>query len=361
MPGVLRIGQDVGLLTNVRMAVEIGVGLAHLSDRRLSIPFDTPIPPAPVSPIADSEKGQPSRVVDLLELPLAVVPPEEWSELDQAAAEVHDWDTIGHGVCLVDGPADLDDPVLRDFLNGRKRVWTTPASPAEIVRIEGRLLSFYSYFFFASGPSRRNLHAILRGVRPRRPYRELGARIARGLGRYNAVHIRRSDLTIGIPAYDSVTPEQIAANVSGLLPADDRLLVCTEMEGSDELFDPLRARFADIVFANDLILGEHRHEFFDLPRHEDNALGLITQEIAKHADRFVGTMGSTFTAMIQRQRLLDDPTSRFVYTADFTPDGPTFDRGEFRDIRDGAFSWNRIALNMSPDVLAWFREWPEAA
>ena len=137
--------------------------------------------------------------------------------------------------------------------------------------------------------------------------------------------------------------------------------MCSEMRSDDVLFGPLRERFANVEFANDLILGAHRRSFFDLPRHEDNALGLVTQEVATRARSFVGTMGSTFTGMIQRQRVIGDPTERFLYTADFTPPGPSFVDGEFREIHDGCFSWNRIGLNMSPDVLAWFREWPEAA
>ena len=69
----------------------------------------------------------------------------------------------------------------------------------------------------------------------------------------------------------------------------------------------------------------------------------------------------TFTAMIQRQRLLRDPNERFLYTADFTPDGPLFQHGEFVERQGGSYSWNRIGYAMSPDVLAWFREWPESA
>ena len=89
--------------------------------------------------------------------------------------------------------------------------------------------------------------------------------------------------------------------------------------------------------------------------------GRIGKEVAARAQRFVGTIGSTFTSMIQRQRLLRDPNERFLYTADFTPDGPVFERGEFVEHRGGSYTWNRIGYAMSPDVLAWFREWPESA
>jgi hypothetical protein len=49
-----------------------------------------------------------------------------------------------------------------------------------------------------------------------------------------------------------------------------------------------------------------------------------------------------------------------VLVADYTPPGPQFRRCRFEEIADGTFSWNRLAYGMSPDVLGWFREWPES-
>jgi len=358
--GILRADLDVGLLTNIRMGAEIATGLAVLTGRRLSMPFDRAIPPAPQSSIPVARQGRPATLLDLLELPVEIVHSDEWELLAGERTEVVDWGAVGEAVCVLDPDADLEDPQLLDFANGRVRFVTPPLSDAAVIEVQGRLLSFYSYFFHGRPEALRQLHAVLRGVRPRRPYVALGARIASGLGLFNAIHLRRSDLTIGIPAYGEVTPEEVAANLASILPADELLVVCSEVDGRDELFDPVRQRFPQLVFANDLILNDHGNEFFSLPRHEDNALGLVTQELASRAMGFVGTIGSTFTAIIQRNRLLSDPNQRFLFTADFTPDGPTYHDGEFLDIADGAYSWNRINYAMSPDVLAWFREWPEA-
>jgi hypothetical protein len=361
MTGVLRADLDVGLLTNVRMGVEIATGLAFLTGRRLALPFDQPVPPAPRSSIAPADQGRPARVLDLFELPIDIVQPDEWDELGDVLTEVVEWGSAGETVCVCDDGVTDDDPQLLDFANGRTRLLRPPKSDANVVDLQGRLLSFPSYFFHARPVTHRRLHALLRGVRPRRPFVALGAQIAADLGAYNAMHLRRSDLTIGIPAYGDVTPTDVADNVAAVFPTDEPLVVCSEVDGRDELFDPIRRRFPTVLFANDVILGDHRAGFFDLPRHEDNALGLVTQEVASRAARFVGTIGSTFTGMIQRNRLGRNPNERFRFTADFTPDGPTFRDLEFVDITDGSYSWNRIGYAMSPDVLAWFREWPEAA
>ncbi len=360
MTGVLRTQFDVGLLNNVRMATEIAAGIAFLSGRRLSMPFERPIPPAPVSSISTRDSGRPATLLDLFELPIETVHPDEWHEIQSDRTTHVDWDRVSDAVCVCDGEIDYQDPQLLDFANGRTRFLTPPVSHAATLSINGRLLSFYSYFFFARPAQLRQLHAVIRGVRPRQPFVEAGASIAASLGSYTAVHIRRSDLTIGIPAYNDVTPDDVARNLEQLLDVDEQLIVCSEVPANDSLFDPLRARFPAIAFANDVILRDHRQTFFALPRHEDNALGLVTQQIAARAARFVGTMGSTFTALIHRERLARDPRERFLYTADFTPAGPTFREGQFQETKPGAYSWNRIGLTFSPDVFAWFREWPES-
>jgi hypothetical protein len=359
--GVLRMQHDIGLLSNVRMGVEIAVGLAHLTGRRLSSSLDRPIPGAPRSSIPDRQLGRPASVNDLFELPVPIVHADEFADVDSARTETIDWPDVSTAVCVVDGEIDLDDPELLDFANGRTKFVRPPASDVPVVSITGRPLGFYSYFFRASPAVRRGLHAVLRGVRPRRPYVELASSIARDLGPHNAVHLRRSDLTIGIPAYGHVTPDVIAGNLAAQLDTDETLLVCSEVDAGDELFDPLRRRFRELVFANDLILGDHGERFFGLPRHEDNALGLVTQEIASRSGRFVGTIGSTFTAMIQRNRLVRDADEIFRFTADYTPPGPVFRNGEFVEIAEGCYSWNRLGYSMSPEVLSWFREWPESA
>jgi len=359
--GILRTEFDVGLLSNVRMGAEIATGVAHLTGRRLCMPFEQPIPPAPASSIPAASRGRPATLLDLYEFPIDIVHPDEWADLETAPAEIVEWGEITDALLVCDDAFDIADPQLCDFANGRTRFLRPPSSEASIVDLRGRLLSFYSYFFFAPPPVRRRIHAVLRGLRPRLPFVAFGAHVARDLGSYDAVHIRRSDLTFGIPAYKDVTPQDVADDLTHVIDPTRRLLVCSEVEGDDPFFDPLRKRFGDIVFANDVILQDHRDGFFALPRHEDNALGLVTQQIAARAGRFVGTIGSTFTAMIQRERVQRDPTDRFLYTADFTPPGPCFRRGEFQEIADGSYSWNRLAYSMSPVALSWFREWPECA
>ena len=344
------------------MGLELGVGLAHLTGRRLALPFEDPIADAPAGPLDKNTRGTQSRILDLFEVPVEIVHPDEWEHDSQhLGRDTVDWGTYGAKVCVApDQSADLDDPLLAAFCNGREPV-AAPSSDAEVIEILGRPLAMYSYFFFATGPQKRMLHSVIRGVRARRPYRELGARIAGELGDFQAAHIRRSDLLLGLPAYKGVTPDAIAETTAKVLDPNRPLLLCTEAEPTDEVFAPLLDRFPNVIFANELIVGDHGQAFEALPRHDDNVLGLITQEVAARSSSFIGTMGSTFTAIIQRDRIVRDPTQTFLYTADYTPSGPLFRDGSFVDTAEGPFSWNRQQIAMSPDALAWFREWPEVA
>jgi hypothetical protein len=356
---VLRIDSDPGLLTNRRMSIEIGVALAALSGRRLSMPWSDPVGHAPGARPSKTVTRAPSAplISDLWEVPGDIVTDDEWRDHGGAAHTV-EWGPYSNCVYLGD-----DQPIpsehLRDFAHGRTRFVRVPDIDGD-VHVVGRPLVFYSYFIHASGERRRTMLEALDGVRVRQEYIDLASVISSEIGSYNVAHIRRSDLVLGIPAYADVTPAAIAEDLAANLPTDVPLVIATEDEPGSELFDPLRERFRDLVFLDQVILGDHRDAFAALPAHEDNALGIVTQEIALAAGRFFGTFGSTFTAYIHRERCRRDPTSSFEFTYDYSPPGPTFRNGRFVEANEGRYSWNRVGLAVSADVNGWLREWPEA-
>lgn len=360
MTGILRLDADPGLLTNRRMSVEIGVALAVLCGRRLSMPWSDPVGSAPgPRPASDPARDHRPRVGDLWEIPGDLVSDEEWREIEPGASRLDLAWNFGASVYLAD-PAAVPDPGVRDFANGRSRFVRVPDSDAEVVQITGRPLAWYSYFFHATGDARRRLLDAVRGVRLRELYQDLGVRIATDLGRFNVAHIRRTDLVKGIRAYAGVSPLRIADGVTDVLPVDEPLLIATEADPASTLFDPIRERYSDVLFVNDVILRDYKEWFEDLPANEDNALGAVTQVIASRADRFVGTMGSTFTGLIHRLRIQRDPAEPFCFTADFTPMGAELRNGAYVERRPGRYTWNRIGLAVAPGVASWLREWPEA-
>ena len=85
----------------------------------------------------------------------------------------------------------------------------------------------------------------------------------------------------------------------------------------------------------------------------------MTLLVAAEAERFAGTMCSTFTGWIHRQRLVTgrDTVQRWAYN-EFTH--VPFEDGRLPDQRAGAWSWTRAHPDLSPSSMSWAREWPEA-
>jgi hypothetical protein len=348
------------------MSLEIGVGLAALTGRRLSMPWGDRIGHAPGPGPARSRERVASNddvarptMLDLWEVPLDPVTEEEWSDAGGHEARTLDWGTFTKSVYLAGSDKTPPTSVI-DFANGRTRFVRVPVTDERALRIVGRPLAWYSYFFHATGDPRRRLLEAVGQVRLVQPYREFGTTVASDLGSYNVAHVRRTDMVRGIRAYAGVSPLTIATNLAAILPTDETLVIATEADPASTLFDPIKERFGDVVFLTDVVLSDHAPGFGSLPFHEDNALGVITQLVATRAVRFVGTMGSTFTGLIHRERRRRDPSAPFSYTADFTSAGPEFRDGQYVEGRQGRYTWNRIGLQVPPEVLAWMREWPEA-
>src|SRR5262249_2632251 len=54
-------------------------------------------------------------------------------------------------------------------------------------------LSFYSYFFYLDADARGRAHRALRAMQPKSELAAFAGRVARDLGPFNAVHVRRGD------------------------------------------------------------------------------------------------------------------------------------------------------------------------
>jgi hypothetical protein len=350
---------DVGYLSNKRMALEIGIGLAELSGRMLSLPVDDPIGWGPRPALEGAAAGPPSTLRDLYDLPVTVLGDDEYQRL-AAGRDVRTvaWPDL-HDAVYSDQPRAED---FAEFALGRPVVSFDRSWDDEpILVVAARGLSLYSYFFHLRAGRRRSLFRLLECVRPKDPYRELAAELASVLGPFSAAHIRRTDHLAGVPDARSVTPWMIRDNLAEVFPRDQRMVVCTEADPTSGTFALLLDSFDDVVFLSDLVLSDPvwRSRFTALDRHDDSALAVVTQEVAARAERFVGTFGSTFTAMIHRQRQLADPGEPFWFTGDFLGGDTRFERCQYLPVAEGPFTWNRHRYPVPPGSLSWMREWPE--
>jgi hypothetical protein len=354
--------EDVGYLSNKRMALEVGVGLAHLSGRVLSLPIDAPIGWGPRPTLDAPAAGRPSSLRDLYDLPVPVMGDEEYAALiTEHPIRSVDWPDL-HTAVFVDPPALQFAGDFAEFAIGRPAVTFDPGwVDAPILDVPARALGFYSYLFFLEADRRRELFALLEQIRLKQPYVQLARDLAAHLGPFNSAHIRRTDHLVGVPQYRAVSPWLIRDNLASVFPAEERLVVCTEADPESDVFVPLRSHFRDVVFLTQVVLGESpwRERFAALPCHDDSALAVLTQELAVGAERFAGTFASTFTAIIHRSRRLRDPTDPFLFTADFLGGETRFEACQYLPVSAGRYSWNRLGYPVGADALAWMREWPE--
>ncbi len=364
-------------LSNGIMSIEIGVILSALMDRVLVLEGNV----SPTANLVDHGDlvagGAPSRITDLFDLPVPWMEADSCSLGDLDAVELSPtglWDAVFFY------PPDLDTASddFRAFARGRT-CWLTygdelAASP--VVRLSGgpdRLynLSFYSYFFYLDARARRRVEDVLRGMTPKRALAEFAERVARTLGAFNAVHVRRGDFkdTYGVTTRDR-RPEHAIEALDQQFSREDVLLVLTD-ERTDPFFDEIRRAYPRSVFADDLILREHGADFARLPCRDRIAVAFLSQLMAAEAKDFVGTMTSTFTALIQRYRGNRGTGRDFKFLWNELPDDGTplergrhalsdcvpMARGVMLDEFDGPYSWNRVNQRINP---AWMREWPEA-
>jgi hypothetical protein len=353
-------------LNNCRISLEIGVGLAHLTGCTL-VPYC----------VAKAWSSDPllrrgvdysnsATVLDLFEIPV----PFESSYARRPVLKMPSairlfpapvWDSV----LRLDSPAPLANRSLRAFRNGRDNVFRLSSKavgdPDLIVDVD--TLSMYSCFFFGPPSVQSELRRVIRQLRPKLPYRQFAGRLASTLGRFNSIHIRRGDFRyVGqSPRAHEVTAKEVIGNLASRFSQDDLLVICTDTSGED-WFTPFRQYFRRTVFLDQLILSSRRWraEFQALPYHDDAALGLVTQLVAVQSNCFVGTLFSSFTAVIQRLRgFAGKPEFLFCYS-DWDPNLVRYERCEFLPVQDGPYSWNRVLYPVFPNVFCWFREWPEA-
>lgn len=345
------------------MGLEIGVGLAHLAQRTLIFYDAKPLWRGSHPSIAEDESVNAS-ILDLFEVPGPTLPEAHRAQI---AAD--------HGVRALDWPdafacvfrhpaADPDARRFEAFRNRRPTVvgFSEADEAAAVLRFAKRSLSFYSYFFYLPEELRAEVRRAIAGVRPRAPYRQLADEICASFGAFNAVHIRRGDFMNQHYSNASMRPQTIAANLASVMPRNEPLLIFTDASADTDFFAPILEAYPGAILFEQHLLRDQawRERLRALPCNGDVALALISQIVAGNSRVFAGSLFSTFTALIHRERGLRTGEDAFLFAFNPLDSWIPFKDCAFGEWKDGIFSWNRFPHIASSDIYAWFREWPEA-
>lgn len=370
-------------LSNVIMSLEIGMILAHLTNRLLVLEGNESPPANIVQYPGLISNTYPSKVTDLLHLPL---PWCEAQDIDLTRFDSKEWTTHSLGQSVFSHPPtwETDTEDFQSFAHGRKYrlIYANDDAAATVLAMSGGPgvgphqykmwnFTFYSYFFYLDPPHQQNVFDLLKRMIPKKPYRDFADRVVSDLGPFNAVHIRRGDFkkTFGVTTLDR-TPQEALEVLGYHFSPDEKLVILTD-EMHDPFFKDIVDAYSDCVFLDQFILDYYREAFLDLPQHDSIALAFLSQLIAGESQDFIGSMNSTFTSLIQRFRGNAGRVEPFKFLWNELADtGVDLQRGRHAASRcvpmkhgimidqySGPYSWNRVHPRIDP---AWMREWTES-
>ena len=116
-----------------------------------------------------------------------------------------------------------------------------------------------------------------------------------------------------------------------------------------------------LVFIDELIFDEYRHEFSDLEFTDFNVVTILNELICAVADTFIGTYRSTFTGIIHRLRQERYGKVDFNYFPDERVSKLL--NADMKIVPDmaGFFDWNRFSAFAGGHLeISLMREWEHA-
>ena len=350
-------------LSNQRMSFEIGMVIAHLTDR-VFVPYGFGVPWYPGSN-GNARRGP--NIADLFDVPVPFRRDRLFDKTVYVPGALRcDWAPMFQSVLAFPDLDSADERELDEFSNGRQhRYGFGPEHAAATdLHIDTKTLAAVAYFFFVEAGRRRTIAELVARFRPRSEYREVSAGIAARLGRFNAIHLRRSNFVAGsvTPRASSVTGAEIVRNIATHMDRRLPLLILTDGVPDDPVFAAIRSWPSEAVFLDEALrTGRFRDLLTHLRLRGPIARAVIAQLVATHAESFAGCLFSTFTATIHEWRGAAGRGTQFHFLFDeFVGKTVRFNGGRYLDVANGRYSWNRLRFPVSPHAHNWLCAWPEA-
>ena len=341
-----------GPLNNTRMCFETALVLAYLSRRRLVMPGEYRREHEPEVQAGRFRPLHPGECFELQTLH-GIVDVLDREEYDRQFATDGQGDQVdldlspGTAVFCYPGipaPGSPEADMLRYFAVSRERVleFTPEMKACRTLNVKsGTLEPFYSFFFFTERRVESECKRLVRDhVRFRAPIMSAAARIARSLGNYSSLHVRRNDFFNLYPE-QNIPGNRLLGNIGMRIPAGARLYIASDE--TDRTFFADLSRHYELYFIDDFksLLPDN------LPA---GSLACVEQMICALAKVFIGTRLSTFSAYITRLRGYHGALDQSSYFTDGPPGSEMDDQGS------PPFSWINWVTSGYP---LWGREFRE--
>lgn len=382
------VGQDRYILfllheggfNNQLMSLEIAVGLAHVTGRKLVL-YGTGGVERRIQPYKGGFGGLPKDVNEMLAkctadptvtellnpLPIDTLSYSDFRHLCiRSPLNIRQFSLGIASSIFAEKPDAADQDDLKDFADGRA---VLRDFEEEVLHFNRATIAYYSRFFYK--PSASLAHCI-RGIRVLSGYRELAKQIAEELGTFDGMHVRLTDFRKFRPHMMATFEPDMNTCAEELFGQSECLVISTDESRNREFFKSLRTSSRKVVFLEDLIAQNYKEEFLRLPMTGLVGFGVLCNLVMQNARQFVGTPASTYTGMIQRGICMREKLSgasdaepqkntfRFI-SSGFKDGLPGFQGYQYAETKEGRYSWNRTNLPLATGVKSWFREWPECA
>lgn len=345
-------------LSNQRMSLDMGVALSVYSKRAFA-PYEF----KSMEHSGRALRGQIERynISDLFDIPVPMLDESSslipWSSL---AADEFSPERLGKHV-FVDETFTHDER-FEEFL-GRRELTVTDLNvmyeTADVLDLSSRRnFCNATPLFYVEEEKRRNIMHTIRHVVPREVYRQAASRIAESIGSFDAIHVRQGDFLNADHPFDIKDPESLLSNVDGMFDRDKTLVICTDEEASPN-FSLLRAHYQCVMLESYILQTPSLKQIYDnLPFQDEAIMGVLCQLVCEHANKFAGSLRSTYTNYVHRAR--GEPEMLFINT--LSRPNVKITEGRFEITHpDKEFSWWRTGwcMDVDPSTIAWMREWPE--
>ena len=265
--------------------------------------------------------------------------------------EILEWDTKNNFSFLKQNDINIDDHYNTidnlmlyyfDFLSTEDREF---AENRKLINFTDTMhikntLGWYSRFF---NNRPKDFDNILKSVKFRSEYYELSKTIAKSLGEFNGLHLR---LTDHIPQRVSTTVEMFDGAIEKI-NNNKPLVLC-----SDDINNTvIKQSKYNFIYLDQYILDNFGKEFSNFKYTDEVSFGILNNLVMHYSDKFIGTIGSTYSAYIQRSmnQTRDIDWLWFDYI-----DNPVYEES-----LPGKYSWNSY-FKIDTYAKQWFREWKES-
>jgi hypothetical protein len=230
-------------------------------------------------------------------------------------------------IFLVDKNKTIKD--INEFACNRSPVYFDETE----INLKNTLVS-YSYFFYHRDIE---LDTKIGSVSAKKEYKELAKKIADSLEDFDGIHLRMTDFST---YFYTVTQDMFNEAIKSF-NSGRKIVISTD----DPESSILKGIDNSVILLDKYIYENFFDDFKSLPIHDEIIFGLINNLVMHYSKDFIGTLGSSFTSYIQKNRINMGLNESFKW----------FNNLNYKKTEN--YSWTNSSI---PDKMkSCWREWEE--